>query len=341
MKKLFTLIGLALVAISANAQEETYKAVSDDGTIDAAYAAVIGEGNVATNIANGSSIVKFGTANVEVEAVGSADPADLPEGGQDITIGALINEAEHTYELISINSTKDIKWEVKNQGDINFYYVAGTGTPAVSIVGEEIWTDDEPTGKYRIKVTPFDPAVGGEPQSGLYYKITTKVDGALKVGIWANKGNRTTFLVDNESKQPSEYLVEGYINGQNWKEEDGVAEDLVGTKKWLTNDQIKAIHDESANAGNPWIIGAGNQPFWGNVVIDAKAGKTYWLFQGTSQIGFQGYTFVPGKTKEELVSGISSMKAVEKAAGRYNLSGQRVNESYKGLVIENGKKILK
>jgi hypothetical protein len=333
MKKIFTLISMAFVAMSVNAQtDESYVAVDADGNMAVEYASVIDESNVATNVENGSSVVKFGTANVEVEAVGSAEPADKEEGGQDITIGAQIDEALHLYELVSINSTKPIKWEKKNQGDINFSYIGGMGVPAVSMVAEEVYTEGKATGKYRVVYTTFDPDKGGEPQSGLYYKFTTKADGALKVGIWANKGNRTTFLVDSETKQATPYLVEGYINGQNGED---------GKKKWLSNDEIKAIHDASGNAGNPWVIGAGNQPFWGNVIIDAKAGKTYWLFQGNSQIGFQQYTFYPGKSKEDVTS-VETIKTVaEKANGaRYNLAGQKVDSAYKGVVIQNGRKML-
>ena len=332
MKKIFTLISMALVAMSVNAQEqESYTVVDADGNIASQYAAVIGEGGVATNVSNGSSVVSFGTTNVTVEAVGSADPADLPEGGQDITIGSLISAEEHTYQLVSINSTKAIKWEVKNQGDINFYYVAGTGVPAVSTVAEEVYTDNKPTGKYRVKVTAFDPAVGGLPVTGLYYKITTKAAGALKVGIWANKGSHPTYLVDAETKQVSDFLVEGYINGQN---------DADGKKKWLTNDEIAKIHTDG-NQANSYVIGAGNQPFWGNVVFDTAANKTYYLFQGTTQIGFQGYTFAPGKTKEDMVTGIEAVKAVAEQnadAPVYNLAGQKVDKSFKGVVIQNGVK---
>ncbi len=331
MKKIFTLVSMALVAMSVNAQtNEPFTAIDADGNMAAEYASIVNESGVAQNVENGSSIVSFATANVSVQAVGSADPADLPEGGQDITPGNLVDEAKHLYELVSINSTKDIKWEVKNQGDINFYYIAGTGTPAVSLLAEEIWTNDAPTGKFRLAVTAFDPATGGEPLSGLYYKFTTKVDGALKVGIWANKGNRTTFLVDGATKQATEYLVEGYINGQD---------DETGKKKWLTNDEIRAL----GSANNPWVIGAGNQPFWGNVIIDAKAGKTYWLFQGNSQIGFQGYTFYPGQKKEDVVTGIEAVKTVANnstSAAMYNLAGQKVDAAFKGMVIQNGKKFI-
>ena len=329
MKKIFTLISVALVAMSVNAQtDESYVAVDADGNMSVEYASIIDENNVATNVVNGNSVVKFSTANVEVEAVGSAEPADKEEGGQDITIGAQIDEALHLYELVSINSTKVIKWEKKNQGDINFSYIAGTGVPAVSMVAEEIYTEGEATGKYRVVYTTFDPEKGGEPQSGLYYKFTTKADGALKVGIWANKNNRTTFLVDSETKQATPYLVEGYINGQNGED---------GKKKWLSNEEIRALGSEE----KPWVIGAGNQPFWGNVIIDAKAGKTYWLFQGNSQIGFQQYTFYPGKSKEDVTS-VEAVKTVAEMANgaRYNLAGQKVDSAYKGVVIQNGKKML-
>ena len=341
MKKIFTLISMAFVAMSVNAQtEESYTAVDADGNIAAEYSTVIGTDNIATNVENGSSVIKFGTTNVEVEAVGSAEPADKEEGGQDITIGSLVNEELHLYELVSINSTKPIKWEKKDQGDINFSYMAGTGVPAVSMLAEEIYTEGEATGKYRLQYTTFDPATGGEPQSGLYYKFTTKVDGALKVGIWANKGNRTTFLVDSETKMPSVYLVEGYINGQNYTEDDVTAgrctAEQVGKKKFMNNDEIRAL----GSADKPWVIGAGNQPFWGNVIIDAKAGKTYWLFQGNSQIGFQGYTFAPGKSKEEM--NIESIKnaANNANAPRYNLAGQKVSKDFKGVVLQNGKKFV-
>ncbi len=339
-----------MIAMSVNAQtEESYVAVDGDGNMAAEYASIIDENKVATNVVNGNSVVKFSTANVEVEAVGSGEPADKKDPddstvnlGQDITIGALIDETNHIYELVSINSTKDIKWELKNQGDINFSYIAGTGVPAVSMVAEEIYTEGSATGKYRVVYKTFDPAEGGEPHSGLSSKSTTKADGAPKVGIWANKGNRLTFLVDGDTKQPSQYLVEGYINGQNWKEEDVEAglctADQVGQKKWLSNDDIRAL----GSADKPWVIGAGNQPFWGDVVIDAKAGKTYWLFQSNSQIGFQKYTFYPGKNKEDVVTGVETIKTVPENANApmYNLAGQKVSKDYKGVKVQNGRKFF-
>jgi hypothetical protein len=73
-----------------------------------------------------------------------------------------------------------------------------------------------------------------------------------------------------------------------------------------------------------------------------NAGDEYWVFQPSSQIGFGGFTFAPGKTKEEMITGINTIKAAEQNANApiYNLAGQQVDKSYKGVVIQNGKKMI-
>jgi hypothetical protein len=111
--------------------------------------------------------------------------------------------------------------------------------------------------------------------------------------------------------------------------------------KWLDNASIQAVHDANPNA-KPYVIGAGNQPFFGNLVVDAKAGKTYYFFQGTTQIGLNGYTFAPGKSKEDMTSIEAIKNAVAKDANApiYNLAGQKVNKSFKGIVLQNGKKMI-
>jgi len=346
MKKFFTLISVALFAISANAQtEEEYLAVDDEGHYNTEFAAIVdADGKTANNVVNGNSLVTFGTTNVSVEGVSTGTPSDLPEGGQDLTIGSSIGENMYEY---TVNSSKAIEWKRGNRGDLAYNWIQGTGVPAVSAYAEEIITDDTPTGKFRLAYVKFDPTIGGLPVTGLYYKITTNVKGALKIGIWANKGNHPTYLVDAESKHVSEFLVEGYINGQTWKQEDADAglcpADQVGKMKFLNNDDIKAVHD-AGNQTNPYVIGAGNQPFFGNLLVDTEANKTYYFFQGTTQIGFNGYTFYPGKSKEEIVTGIKAIQNIPTEdnvnAPVYNLAGQRVSAETKGLLIKNGKKFI-
>ena len=57
MKKFFTLISMALVAMSINAQTESWYVNNEDGTLKADY--------VANADASALSVVKFSTANVE------------------------------------------------------------------------------------------------------------------------------------------------------------------------------------------------------------------------------------------------------------------------------------
>ena len=55
-----------------------------------------------------------------------------------------------------------------------------------------------------------------------------------------------------------------------------------------------------------------------------------------NQLGFFGLSFTPGGTE-----GINDITTdVDKNAPKYNLAGQRVDNNYKGVVIQNGKKFM-
>lgn len=282
---------------------EKYTAISWDGTaytVASEFAAATGEGGgVATNVVDGASIIKFGTANLECEAVGGT--------------------TAKTCDATGVTEWNDIKWDYKNQGDILFAYINGTGNPVFGYDIEEIITDGVPTGNYRQKFDDYyyTPDCGSMPAQGLYYKFTAKKAGDLKIYIWSNKGNRNTYLVDEATTKPVTYVAEGYINGQN---------DETGAKRWLTAEEIQALHDASGNAEKPYIIGAGNQNYWGAINYKMTAGQSVWLFQDSSQVGFQGYEFTPdGGT-----TGIQSVAAESvKAAHKIVVNG-------KVVIVKNG-----
>lgn len=325
MKKIFTLVAAALMAVGAQAQVESYEAVTYDG---AAYTASAEFANAV--IADGKSIVKFGTANMDVEAVGGATPKDL-----------FLNPGEDFTDWAEWN---DVKWDVKNQGDITYGYILGTGNPAMEIGAEEVLTEGERTGHYRGAYKYYTPDCGKMPVMGLYYKFTAKAAGNLKIYIWANK-QRNTYLVDEATTEPVAYTVEGYINGQNYKTENGDPEELNGKKKWLTAEEIQALHDAAQlkdldgdgvpeTDSKPYWIGPGNQPFWGVINYTMSAGQAVWLFQDSSQIGFQKYEFTTDASAINNIS-VAPVKAVAKAIqnGRvvimkgnntFNVAGQLV-----------------
>lgn len=311
MKKIFTLVAAALMAVGAQAQVESYEAVTYDG---AAYTASAEFANAV--IADGKSIVKFGTANMEVEAVGGTTPKDL-----------FLNPGEDFTDWAEWN---DVKWDVKNQGDITYGYILGTGNPVLEVGAEEVLDGDSRTGHYRGTYTYYTPDCGKTPIQGLYYKFTAKTAGDLKVYVWSNKGNRNTYLVDEATTQPVAYKAEGYINGQTYKIENGDPEELNGKKKWLTAEEIAAL----SSPEKPYVIGAGNQPFWGAINYTMTEGQTVMLFQDSSQIGFQKYEFTADASAINNIT-VAPVKAVAKTIqnGRvvivkggntFNVAGQLV-----------------
>lgn len=76
---------------------------------------------------------------------------------------------------------------------------------------------------------------------------------------------------------------------------------------------------------------------YGTITFNVKAGSKYYVMIQGSKMGFAGFTF-PAAGGE---SGIASVKAAKANAAEYNLAGQKVAASFKGLVIKEGKKVIK
>ena len=326
MKKLFTLMSVAFCAMTVQAQD-VYNAIVD-GKLAPEFAAVAGDdGGVANNAANGQSIVTMKAGKATVVAVGGTTPANADGGGQQITIGAAIDADKHIYKVASVEAWNEIKWDRKNQGDIDFWYIAGTGNPYVEMNAVENSKDDEWQGNYKADYVYYEPdGSKGMPVTGLYYKFTATAQGAFKVKVWANKGNRKTFVVNAKTMKAERLLASGYINGVN---------DADGKKKLLTVEQVDSVHhvyiygnyDAAVAAGEKteeelatmkaeadalaadrqFVIGNGNQNFWGWLTFDVEAGEEYWVFQHSSQIGFGGFEFHEGKTAEDLIGGIEAV----------------------------------
>ena len=355
MKKIFTLISVALCTLTVNAQD-VYNAIVD-GKLAPEFAAVAGEdGGVATNAANGQSIVTMTAGKATVTAVGGTTPANADGGGQQITIGDVIDADKHIYKVASVEAWNDIKWDKKNQGDIDFWYVAGTGNPYVQMNAVENSKDDVWQGNYKADYVYYEPDGSvGMPVTGLYYKFTASAKGAFKVKVWANKGNRKTFVVNAATKKAERLLASGYINGVN---------DADGKKRLLTVEQVDSVHHvyiygnyeaavaagektedelaamkEEADAmavERQYVIGNGNQNFWGWLTFDVEAGEEYWVFQHSSQIGFGGFEFHEGKTAEDLIGGIEAAYVYTTNFSTYeNEEGERV--TWKGeKAVGNG-----
>ena len=323
MKKIFTLISVALVAMSVNAQTESYQPY-ENGALKSDYTS-------ATADANGNLVVDIqASTSMKLTVVSSCDPEETTTAGLDNTNWDNWKNPGFSYD----GGPGDL------QDGVTFPTLRGTGTPAVSFVGKQKYTDGDPQGVYHPNFNDgvdggangwnyYNPEAPSLPFHGLYYKFTPSVAGKLKVGLWVNKGTRYTYVISESADNTVanvEYTAEGFINGQNIEVEG------ANKKKFLSVEEMAAI------SPTPYLIGAGNQPAWVYVTFNVEADKSYYCFNHSSQAGFWGYEFTP--ESPSAVEAIIATKADNPNAPIYNLAGQQVTKSYKGVVIQNGKKFF-
>ncbi len=333
---------------------------------------------------------------------------------------------ENIYPIKDI-TWGDITWKngnnKKDKNNNDMFFLMGTGNGYENIYCEYFYSDDKGDYVSRPYYTYIDYEAGktGIPGYGLYYKFTPSTAGTLKINVWVNKGNRKTFVVNASTGVPLtpyvDYQFDGYVNGQNTNSdqpkinpETGEQElNNAGDPVWIqaptyfTADEIKTRHEDYAAeqeaAGktvSPYVIEKGNQAVWGWITLNVEAGKSYVVYQQSSQLGFGGFEFegqtyvaspegglaaefaavvdeagkannvdergsvvsftaagvaveavggsVPTEVTPELPdpTGIKAINTVanDTNAPIFNLAGQKVSKSYKGVMIQNGKKFV-
>ncbi|MBO4597679.1 MAG: hypothetical protein J5676_07345 [Bacteroidaceae bacterium] len=285
--------------LTVSAQTEKFLAVQEDGqTI-----------NFTEN--------KFGTDNLAGEIVAGKTIKTIDENA---------NVLE--WNDANISTTKKIINGVNES--IDFCYVNASGIPYVSYGSEKVVSSGGEV-SYRATYTYYTvDGNNGLPTSGLYYKLTPKKNGSLKIGVWVNKSYRETILFEESTKLPIAYTAEGYVNGQNTED---------GKNKFLTNDDLKALHEQGVANNFPitdYVIGMGNQAFWGWITANVEANKTYYLLIPNGQIGFQGYEFTPEGT-----TGVAKTSAVSEDEAIYTINGIQTNNLISGKIyIKGGKKFI-
>lgn len=293
----------------------------------------------------GALTVEYGTTHVKAASVAGATAKTCDESG--------------------VTEWNDMKFDLKNHLNDNTSALhkgiaLGTGNPVFGYEIEAVWKDGAPTGDYRqcfnLQNPDYDPKAAYEasqkgekydipqyleekyyywkpgcgemPGQGLYHKYTADCDGQLKVFVWVNKGNRNTYVVDEETMEPVTFEVEGYMNNQTENIPDPLdPEKTVAVKKFLSPLDVEALNDPA----KPYVIAgtqAGSQVFWGNIIYNIKKDQTIWIFQESSQIGVGGFEFRPYGS----ATGIENV-AAEKVAAK---TATRTMVKNGKLVIVNG-----
>lgn len=296
MKKFFTLVSIALGAMSVNAQE-------------------VWDASSVTDLATAEQTINA-TENVNLKIASFLNEKDIQDNKTPWSFGG----GEGTNLALSTD---------KCNPKLNSY-LKGAGNPyAVDNGGYWEETDNGPAWRDDPNATVWSEGCGLLPVHGTYVEFTTKVSGSIKMGIYINKGNHPTYIVNEETKShmaASNIIVAFYYQNNTYTFDDnGTTVDMVtGTMP----DDFIIQHTNGYSQ---------NRPALGYMTFPVEAGKKYMIFNPKSQVGLYGFEFTPSGSG----TGISNITATDDAdAPVYNLAGQRVSKDTKGLLIKNGKKFI-
>lgn len=257
------------------------------------------------------------TANVSLKAVSTpnATENDKPDvecwqsaGGEES------NMALNTDEC-PIKWTNYVKAKTGNPslGYYNYYDTNADGD-AVNRVSDVLWSI----------------GCGKAPGKGTYFEFTFKKAGAMVMGVYLNRPHQSSVVViDKETLAPLAYTdlsFKGFCQNNTVKYPDNGEESTDPTFQAFQFREDYTINVE-ANPGRPLI---------GYLSFPVEA-KTYIVFQPSSQLGIYGFQFTEGGSTNG-VETIKPNKVWNADAPMYNLAGQKVDKSYKGIVIQNGRK---
>ncbi len=333
MKKIFTLVAMAMFAIVVNAQ--TWKAAEFDLTTA-----------VETDLSEG--IYGAGTA----EAPDRTVPLTIKSSTITATVDGITMTGVSTPNSLSKKDVEEgktqIYWELKGSVDGNDALITDKCTPQFAQYlmpkgnpGFEHWEyyelNSDGDEVFRAMDTYWTIGASAMPAKGAYYKFAATKGGSLRVGIYGNKNQHPTYIVDESTKQPldpSTVTVSIYYQNTGFAYEGTAADEEAGTPDTRKYFNVGPMAEDYVLQHTNGVTQ--NRAVLGYIDFDVEAGKTYWLFNPKSQIGIYGFYFAVGGD-----SGVASVKVeLDENAPAYNLAGQKVSASYKGVVIKNGKKFV-
>ena len=232
----------------------------------------------------------------------------------------------HTVTVAEGNFNSTVHWgRIIDLADPNngFYYLA------------TFWPEQEPA-------EPVTITIGESGYATFYYSQSAYVipDGVEAKAVENISGNILT-LIPIEGIIPAGYAVilEGEPGEYTFEptSEEGIAGEnmLRGTEEttWITpEDQTCKYYMLSVKNGEVGFYYGAND----GAIFENQAHRAYLPVPVSQTNGAKGFFF-------NETTGIDNMLATDENAGHavYNLSGQLVNDSYKGVVIINGKKVLR
>ena len=223
-----------------------------------------------------------------------------------VAMAASVN-AQGTY-AVAVDDAVKAGDQITSVENITLTYMEKDGT-AFAVGKKTVNWADADFGAYVCGKNNGKLVKGGEP-TGCVYKFETVKAGSVTVGVQLGE-NKGFHILDADFAEvaPASYNLPA--------EKDGDSQEFTQNAK---GENIVAVKSN------------------GTVTIDVAAGGTYYVLAAGTKLGFYGFKF-----KEGVTNGITSVNAnaTSKSSEIYNLAGQKVSGSYKGIVIKNGKKYVK
>ena len=228
-----------------------------------------------------------------------------------------------TAPLVAVSwDPTDASADMTSTDGVNFTYVKEGITLEKGVTKEfkvarnHSWNEAYPSSNYAVNV-----------DETAEYKVTITFNALTK--------NITVETEKTGSGQVGEkvYSVIGTING-NWDTDTDMTKGDDGLYKAEFTNIAKGTYKLKVRVNHDWNenYGGGDDPD-GNSVFDVESDGS------TVIVTFNEETKVVAITVSA-ATGISTAKVVELNGAVYNVAGQMVTSSYKGLVIKNGKKMI-
>lgn len=332
---------------------ESYYAISEDGTLADEF--------TNAQLVGTDLVFSYAGTHATVKGLSSKTPKDLlADNGYTET---------QTFDNTNWPEWNDATWSQANKNKNIWHYDTDGTTQIHDFQFRSVWGKGNPVTGWKSKVVTTDdtfskliadyegyyfvPGVSTSvPVAGEYFEFKADVDGMFKIGFYTPNGaNRYMYIVEKSTVRTlglSEFKVEGYVNG---------CDNIDGSPMYQSSIKVNddySIGDAEFNQSYKdqalTVVNQLNQPKYGWFVFDAKANETYMIFGPNYQFGFRSYEFTPGAKISEYTptnpaTGIEAIttkanNAWNANAQMYNLSGQKVDKSYKGIVIQNGRKFV-
>ena len=222
-----------------------------------------------------------------------------------VAMAASMN-AQGTY-AVQVDDNVNAGDQITSVENITLTYMENAGTAFNPGKATTNWADAD--FKAYVYGNNSGKLVSKAEPTGCVYKFETKKAGSLTVGVQLgpNKGFHILDAAFDEVT-PVSYNLPSAKDG---------------------NSQTFAQNEKGEN-----IVSAKSN---GVVKINVAEGGTYYVLAAGTRLGFYGFKYEVGTS-----TGISSIEATSAQNGKtYNMAGQLVSDSYKGLVIKNGKKYVK